>query len=120
MSGNRIFGEKMRFGAFIAPFHPIDENPTLAIQRDLELVEWMDRLGYDEAWIGEHHSAAYELIASPAVFIARLRDWKLLMGGGLFGAGVWTLLYVGTAHPADLSVVAFISAVAFSGFQTNA
>jgi limonene 1,2-monooxygenase len=62
--------QRLRFGAFIAPFHPIDENPTLAIQRDLELVEWMDQLGYDEAWIGEHHSAAYELIASPEVFIA--------------------------------------------------
>jgi limonene 1,2-monooxygenase len=61
---------RLRFGAFIAPFHPIDENPTLAIQRDLELVEWMDRLDFDEAWIGEHHSAAYELIASPEVFIA--------------------------------------------------
>jgi len=62
--------QRLRFGAFIAPFHPIDENPTLAIQRDLELVEWMDQLGYDEAWVGEHHSAAYELIASPEVFIA--------------------------------------------------
>jgi limonene 1,2-monooxygenase len=65
-----VLGTKLRFGAFIAPFHPIDENPTLAIQRDLELVEWLDQLGYDEAWIGEHHSAAYELIASPEVFIA--------------------------------------------------
>jgi len=62
--------DRLRFGAFIAPFHPIDENPTLAIQRDLELVEWLDELGYDEAWIGEHHSASYELIASPEVFIA--------------------------------------------------
>jgi limonene 1,2-monooxygenase len=62
--------QRLRFGAFIAPFHPLDENPTLAIQRDLELVQWMDQLGYDEAWIGEHHSAAYELIASPEVFIA--------------------------------------------------
>jgi limonene 1,2-monooxygenase len=50
--------QRLRFGAFIAPFHPLDENPTLAIQRDLELVEWMDQLGFDEAWIGEHHSAA--------------------------------------------------------------
>jgi len=62
--------DRLRFGAFIAPFHPIDENPTLAIQRDLELVEWLEELGYDEAWIGEHHSASYELIASPEVFIA--------------------------------------------------
>jgi limonene 1,2-monooxygenase len=61
---------RLRFGAFIAPFHPIDENPTLAMERDMELVEHLDRLGYDEAWIGEHHSAAYELIASPEVFIA--------------------------------------------------
>ncbi|MDB5418759.1 MAG: luciferase-like protein, partial [Phenylobacterium sp.] len=62
--------QRLRFGAFIAPFHPVEENPTLAIQRDLELVEWLDQLNYDEAWIGEHHSAAYELIASPEVFIA--------------------------------------------------
>src|SRR6476469_8784953 len=65
-----MFGPRLRFGAFIAPFHPVDENPTLAIQRDLELVQHMDNLGYEEAWIGEHHSAAYELIASPEVFIA--------------------------------------------------
>ena len=59
-----------RFGIFLAPFHPVDENPTLAIQRDLELVERLDQLGYDEAWIGEHHSAGYEIIARPEVFIA--------------------------------------------------
>jgi len=66
--------KKMRFGAFLAPFHPLDENPTLAIERDIELVQHMDRLGYDEAWIGEHHSAGYELIASPEVFIATLAE----------------------------------------------
>ena len=67
-------GTKMRFGAFIAPFHPLDENPTLAIERDIELVQWMDKLGYDEAWVGEHHSAGYELIASPELFIATLAE----------------------------------------------
>ncbi|HET6969976.1 MAG TPA: LLM class flavin-dependent oxidoreductase [Phenylobacterium sp.] len=65
-----MLGPRLRFGAFIAPFHPVDENPTLAIERDLELVQHMDALGYEEAWIGEHHSAGYELIASPEVFIA--------------------------------------------------
>ena len=68
--GRSMLPARLRFGAFIAPFHPLDENPTLAIQRDLELVQLLDELGYDEAWIGEHHSAAYELIASPEVFIA--------------------------------------------------
>src|SRR5258708_30415124 len=65
-----MLNNRLRFGAFIAPFHPVDENPTLAIERDLELVQWLDTLGYEEAWIGEHHSAGYEVIASPEVFIA--------------------------------------------------
>ena len=65
-----MLNNRLRFGAFIAPFHPVDENPTLAIERDLELIQWMDTLGYEEAWIGEHHSAGYEVIASPEVFIA--------------------------------------------------
>ena len=60
----------LRFGIFMAPFHPNGQNPTLALERDLELVEHLDRLGFDEAWIGEHHSAGYEIIASPELFIA--------------------------------------------------
>ncbi len=61
---------RMRFGSFIAPFHPPDHNPTLSIEWNLELIEHMDRLGFDEAWIGEHHSAGSEIIASPEIFIA--------------------------------------------------
>ncbi len=57
--------DRMSFGIFLAPFHPLGENPTLALERDFELIELLDRLGYDEAWIGEHHSAGWELIASP-------------------------------------------------------
>ena len=55
----------MKFGIFLAPFHSLGENPTLAMARDMELIEWLDWLGYDEAWIGEHHSAGWELISSP-------------------------------------------------------
>jgi alkanesulfonate monooxygenase SsuD/methylene tetrahydromethanopterin reductase-like flavin-dependent oxidoreductase (luciferase family) len=54
----------LRFGIFLAPFHGTAENPTLAIQRDLELMEHLDRLGFDEAWIGEHHSGGLEIIPS--------------------------------------------------------
>ena len=76
---------RLRFGAFIAPFHPLDENPTLAIERDLELVEHLDRLGYEEAWIGEHHSAGFEIIASPEVFIAAAaeRTKRIRLGTGV-------------------------------------
>ncbi len=69
-----MLGPKLRFGAFIAPFHPVDENPTLAIERDIELVQWLDKLGFDEAWVGEHHSAGFEIIASPELFIATLAE----------------------------------------------
>ena len=81
---------RMDFGIFMAPFHRVGENPSLAMHRDLELLEWLDQLGYDEAWIGEHHSAGWELIASPEVFIAaaaeRTRNIRL-------GTGVVSLPY---------------------------
>jgi limonene 1,2-monooxygenase len=78
------------FGIFLAPFHRLGDNPTLAMRRDMELIEWLDELGYDEAWIGEHHSAGWEIIASPELFIAaaaeRTRNIRL-------GSGVTSLPY---------------------------
>jgi len=75
----------MKFGIFLAPFHKVGENPTLAMNRDMELIEWMDYLGYDEVWIGEHHSAGWELIASPEVFIAAAaeRTRHIMLGSGV-------------------------------------
>ena len=82
--------ERMKFGIFLAPFHWKGENPTLSLERDLELIQLLDNLGYDEAWIGEHHSAGWEIIASPEVFMAaaaeRTRHIKL-------GTGVISLPY---------------------------
>tara|TARA_B100001964_G_scaffold241253_1_gene313232 strand:+ start:100932 stop:101060 length:129 start_codon:yes stop_codon:yes gene_type:complete len=37
--------EKMKFGIFLAPFHKVGENPTLALERDMELIQWLDKLG---------------------------------------------------------------------------
>ena len=61
---------RLGFGIFLAPFHAPFDNPTLALERDLELLEWLDYLGFDEAWIGEHHSCGWETISSPEIFIA--------------------------------------------------
>ena len=81
---------RLRFGTFMAPFHPPEHNPTLSLESDLELLAHMDRLGFDEAWIGEHHSAGSEIIASPELFIAtaaaRTQNIKL-------GTGVISLPY---------------------------
>src|SRR6202030_1254324 len=80
----------LRHGIFLPPFHPNEENPTQCLERDLELMQWLDRLGFHEAWIGEHHSAGYEIISSPEIFIAvaaeRTRSIR-------FGTGVISLPY---------------------------
>ena len=62
--------QPIRFGMFMGPFHATSLDPTLAMERDLQLMVHLDQLGFDEAWIGEHHSGGFEIIASPEVFIA--------------------------------------------------
>jgi hypothetical protein len=47
---------RLKCGIFMAPFHWLSENPTLSLERDMELLEWLYHLGFDEAWIGEYHS----------------------------------------------------------------
>src|SRR2546421_51578 len=80
----------LRFGVFFAPFHPVGQSPTLALEYDLDRTVALDQLGYDEAWFGEHHSGGYEIIGSPEIFIAaaaaRTKNIKL-------GTGVVSLPY---------------------------
>jgi len=75
----------LRFGAFLAPHHPIGENPILQFQRDLDFVEHLDRLGFDEFWCGEHHSSGWEMIASPEMFLAAAaqRSHRIMLGTGV-------------------------------------
>jgi len=77
--------QPLRFGVFLAPYHPDDESPTLQIRRDLGLAEQLDALGFDELWVGEHHSASFETIASPELFIAAAaeRTNRIRLGTGV-------------------------------------
>ena len=77
--------QQLRFGTFIPPIHPVGENPTLCLERDLELVEHLDRLGYHEAWFGEHHSAGTELYSTPELMIlaAHYRTRHIRLGTGV-------------------------------------
>ena len=52
----------MRFGIFLAPFHRVGENPTLAISRDVELLEWLDVLDPVEEVEGEEEEEPGEEI----------------------------------------------------------
>ena len=80
----------LQFGIFLAPFHRRGDNPTLAIARDIEMIEHLDRLGFDEAWIGEHHSAGWEIIASPELIIAAAAERTKTIR---LGTGVTSLPY---------------------------
>ena len=80
----------LKTGVFLAPFHPERENPLLCLERDMDLLVHLDKLNYSEAWIGEHHSAGFEIITCPEMFIAaaaeRTRHIRL-------GTGVVSLPY---------------------------
>jgi limonene 1,2-monooxygenase len=82
--------DRLRFGTFLAPHHPLGESPTLMLRRDLDLVEQLDRLGYDEFWCGEHHSSGWEMIASPEMFLAAAGERT---GTIKLGTGVVSLPY---------------------------
>jgi limonene 1,2-monooxygenase len=94
--------DRLRFGYFIAPLHRPGINPTSALHRDLDFVERLDHLGYDEVWIGEHHSAGSEIISSPEVFIAAAAARAPRI---TFGTGVVSLSYHNPLWVADRIVL---------------
>jgi limonene 1,2-monooxygenase len=75
----------LRFGLFLAPIHDASENPTLALERDVQVIQHAEAVGFDEVWIGEHHSAGWEYIGSPEVFIAHAaaRTSRIMLGTGM-------------------------------------
>lgn len=80
----------MRFGLFLQPLHHPSQNPTEALESDLDLVVELDRLGYSEVWVGEHHSTGWENIAAPDVFIAAAaeRTQSIRLGSGVVQLGL--------------------------------
>ena len=94
--------QRLKFGVFLAPFHKPGINPTTALSLDLKLMEQLDELGFDEAWIGEHHSAGTEIIASPEIFIAAAAERTKHLR---FGTGVTSIAYHNPLWVADRMVM---------------
>ncbi len=86
----------LRFGVQIFPYHRVDRNPTVQFEEDLELIRHLDRLGYDEVWVGEHHSSGWQNISAPELLIAAAAQQTTHLR---FGTGVSSLPY---HHPFQL------------------
>ncbi len=73
----------IRHGMFIMPFHNNPAKPLAqCYDEDLELIVRAEELGFEEFWIGEHHTMKYENIVMPEIFIGRaLGDTKRIRLG---------------------------------------
>jgi alkanesulfonate monooxygenase SsuD/methylene tetrahydromethanopterin reductase-like flavin-dependent oxidoreductase (luciferase family) len=87
----------MELGYFAMPSHPPERSLKAGFEWDLQTLRWCDELGFTEAWIGEHHTAAWEPNPSPDLLITQafLQTKRLRMGPGGF-----LLPY---HHPAELA-----------------
>ena len=61
----------MRTGIFLMPVHDPAKPLAQCMDEDLELVVRAEQLGFDEFWVGEHHTSDSENIAMPELFIAK-------------------------------------------------
>jgi alkanesulfonate monooxygenase SsuD/methylene tetrahydromethanopterin reductase-like flavin-dependent oxidoreductase (luciferase family) len=61
----------IKYGMFIMPFHLPEKPLAQGYDEDLELVVRAEELGFEEFWIGEHHTMKYETIVMPEIFIGR-------------------------------------------------
>src|ERR1700727_2900017 len=67
----------MRIGALLMPSHPPERSVVEGQQWDLREIQRLDRFGFDEVWIGEHFTAAWEPCPAPDLLIAQ----ALQLGG---------------------------------------
>ena len=63
--------QRIEYGMFIMPFHAPEKPLSQGYDEDLELIVRAEELGFQEFWIGEHHTMKYETIVMPEIFIAR-------------------------------------------------
>jgi alkanesulfonate monooxygenase SsuD/methylene tetrahydromethanopterin reductase-like flavin-dependent oxidoreductase (luciferase family) len=61
----------MRLGALLMPSHPPEKAIGDGQSWDLEEIVRLDALGFDEAWVGEHFTAAWEPCPAPDLLIAQ-------------------------------------------------
>jgi limonene 1,2-monooxygenase len=96
--------KRIRFGIFMPPFNsPATQGATSSLMRNVETIKLLDELGYDEAWVGEHHSAGVEIIADPLLFLMHVAGQTRHIR---LGTGVISLPYHNPLWTADRIILA--------------
>jgi len=62
----------MKLGLFMMPLHPLHRDPAVTLQEDRETVILADRLGYHDAFVGEHLTDHAENVTNSFIFLATL------------------------------------------------
>jgi limonene 1,2-monooxygenase len=90
------------FGCFLPPFHNPSVSPHAALRHDIELCGLADDLGFDEIWLGEHHSSGWSTLSAPDMLIAAVaRETRRIR----FATGVIPLPYHHPLHVAERIVL---------------
>ncbi len=87
----------MKYSMFMMPLHPKDRNVTQTLQEDREAILLADKLGFSEAFVGEHVTDAAETVTSCLIFLASLaaETKQIKLGSGT--------LNLPNMHPAHIA-----------------
>ncbi len=61
----------MELGFFAMPAHPPERDLRQGFEWDLQVLRWLDELGFKEAWVGEHHNVPWEPLSAPDLLLAQ-------------------------------------------------
>lgn len=62
----------MKYSSFMMPLHPPGRNVVQTLKEDREAIILADRLGFSEAYVGEHVTDSAETVTSCMIFLASL------------------------------------------------
>ena len=81
----------MRLGYFTMPLHPMGRSPTETLQEDREAIILADKLGFYDAFVGEHLTEVTENITNSLLFLATVvSDTRTIkLGTGTSNLSQW-------------------------------
>ncbi len=114
----------MRLGLFMMPLHPLHREPSVTLQEDRESIQFADRLGYYDAFVGEHLTDKAENVTNSFIFLATLidatRNIKLATGTSNLSQSHPTLIAAHAAMFDHLSKGRFIFGVSPGALASDA